>query len=129
MKIDCEDDVVLVRRAVKSIAEKSGFGPFAVAAVTTATSELTRNVWQYARKGTATIEVVSEAGRTGLRIRFDDSGPGIAELERVLEGGYTTNQSLGIGVSGSRRLVDEFDIQTERGRGTTVTVLKWMRPS
>lgn len=130
MKIDSEDDVVLVRRKVKSIAESRGFGTFAVAAVTTAASELTRNVWQYASRGTATIElVVSETGQNGLRICFVDSGPGISEPERVLEGGYSTNRSLGIGVSGSRRLVDEFDLRTELGKGTTVTVLKWMRRS
>jgi serine/threonine-protein kinase RsbT len=130
MNIDSEDDVVLVRRKVKSMAESAGFGSFAVAAVTTAASELTRNVWQYAAHGTATIELVAgEAGRSGIRIRFDDTGPGIANPDRVLEGGYSTNRSLGIGVAGSRRLVDEFELETELGKGTTITVLKWMRRS
>lgn len=130
MKIDCEDDVVIVRRQVKSIAESEGFGPFAVAAVTTATSELTRNVWQYAKRGNVSIEIVSDDnGRRGLRLTFVDHGPGIADLERVLEGGFSTSRSLGMGVSGSRRLADEFDIQTARGEGTKITLLKWMRPS
>jgi serine/threonine-protein kinase RsbT len=127
MKIDCEDDIVLVRRRVRTLAQERGFDAFAVAAITTAASELARNVWAHARKGQAEIEVLLEGGRAGLRLRFGDEGPGIAALDRALAGGYSTARSLGLGLSGSKRLVDEFDIQTAPGKGTTVTVVKWAR--
>ena len=127
MKIDCEDDVVLVRRAARELAHARGFDAFATAAVTTAASELARNVWSHARQGKATLEEVLEGERPGLRMRFEDEGPGIANLERALAGGNSTAGSLGLGLAGSRRLVDAFDIQTKVGVGTTVTVVKWAR--
>lgn len=130
MPVAHEHDVVLVRRKVKALADARGFGPFAVAAITTATSELTRNVWQHGGGGRALIAVVQRApGKVGLRIVFVDDGPGIANVDRVLKGGYSTGKSLGIGLSGSRRLVDEFDLHTEAGKGTSITVIKWMRPT
>ena len=127
LKIDCEDDVVLVRRAARELAHARGFDAFATAAVTTAASELARNVWSHARKGKATLEEVMEGERPGLRMRFEDEGPGIADLPRALAGGNSTAGSLGLGLAGSRRLVDAFDIQTKVGVGTTVTVVKWAR--
>jgi serine/threonine-protein kinase RsbT len=128
MSIDAEDDVVLVRRRARAIAEARGFGPFAVAAVTTATSELTRNAWKHGGGGEAILEIVERtSGELGIRMTFTDHGPGIADVERVLKGGYSTGRSLGIGLSGSRRLVDEFQLETEVGRGTAITVIKWMR--
>jgi serine/threonine-protein kinase RsbT len=126
-KIDCEDDIVVVRRRVRALAQERGFDAFAVAAITTAASELARNVWTHARKGQAEIEVLLDGARAGLRLRFSDEGPGIVALERALAGGYSTARSLGLGLSGSRRLVDEFDVQTAPGKGTTVTVVKWAR--
>lgn len=127
MKIAAEDDVVLVRRKVRALAIERGFDSFSSAAITTATSELTRNVWVHAKGGSATIEEVAEGERVGLRIRFEDRGPGIPDLERVLAGGYSTARSLGLGVSGSRRLVDEFSIESTQGEGTVVTITKWKR--
>jgi serine/threonine-protein kinase RsbT len=127
MKIDCEDDVVLVRRRVRSLAQERGFDSFATAAITTAASELARNVWTHARKGYAHVEVLLDDTRPGLRLLFEDQGPGIAALERSLQGGYSTSKSLGLGLSGSRRLVDEFEIETALGNGTRVTVIKWAR--
>ena len=125
MKITSEDDVVLVRREVRSLAHGQGFDSFATAAVTTATSELTRNVWVHARSGEVDIDVVSDGRRNGLRITFRDRGPGIADVERVLRGGYSTARSLGLGLSGSKRLVDEFALESVVGTGTTVTFVKW----
>ena len=125
LKIDSEDDVVVVRRRVKAFAQERHFDTFAVAAVTTATSELTRNAWTHGGGGIATIEVVTDGSRIGIRVQFRDEGPGIADLARVFEGGYSTAQSLGLGLSGSRRLVDEFSIASEVGRGTTITIIKW----
>ncbi len=127
MKIDCEDDVVLVRRAARDLAHARGFDPFATAATTTAASELARNVWTHARGGTATIDELMDGERPGVRMCFEDKGPGIADLQRALAGGHSTARSLGLGLAGSRRLVDEFDIKTTVGTGTTVTVVKWAR--
>jgi serine/threonine-protein kinase RsbT len=127
LPIESEDDVVLVRRKVKQLAQAHGFDAFASAAVTTATSEITRNVWVHAGRGRAVIEEISDGARQGLRIEFRDEGPGIADVERALAGGYSTARSMGLGLSGSKRLVDEFEIASEAGRGTTVRMTKWTR--
>lgn len=125
LPIETEDDVVTVRRAVRAIAQERGFNAFASAAVTTATSELARNVWVHARRGAVVIECVRRGDRHGVRAAFRDEGPGIADVPRVLQGGYSTARSLGLGLSGSRRLVDELTVDSEVGRGTVVTFLKW----
>lgn len=127
LSITCEDDVVIVRRRVRDRAQQRGFDAFAVAAITTAASELARNVWAHARGGRVLIEVLLDGERAGLSLRFDDDGPGIPVLERALAGGFSTRNSLGLGLSGSRRLVDEFHIDTRPGEGTTVHVVKWAR--
>jgi serine/threonine-protein kinase RsbT len=127
MKIDCEDDVITVRRCVRELAQKRGFDAFATAAITTATSELTRNVVVHAGSGQVQIEELHDGHRAGLRLVFSDRGPGIPDLPRAMSGGASTARSLGLGLSGSKRLVDEFDIQTEVGKGTKVTVIKWTR--
>lgn len=127
MSIESEDDVILVRRAVRALAEAKGFDTFASAALTTATSELTRNVWVHARKGKATIEEVADGDSIGLRVTFEDEGPGIPDIPRVLAGGYSTARSMGLGLSGSRRLVDLFDLRSTVGKGTTVEIVKWKK--
>ncbi len=127
MKIDTEDDVVLVRRRARELAQKRGFDPFATAAVTTATSELTRNVIMHAGHGLALLEEVDDGKRVGLRLTFRDEGPGIADIDRVMVGGYSTSRSLGLGLSGSRRLVDEFKIDSQPGHGTRICITKWAR--
>lgn len=125
MRIAREDDVVNVRRKVRAIAHARGFDSFASAAVTTATSELTRNAWVHGGGGEAIVEEVSDGGRIGIRVEFRDTGPGIADVGRVLAGGYSTARSMGLGVSGSRRLVDEFSIESSPGKGTVVVFVKW----
>jgi len=125
MRIDTEDDVILVRRAVRALAEANGFDLFAVAAMTTAASELTRNVWVHARKGIAVLEEVTNGDRRGLRVTFQDEGPGIADVDRVMAGGFSTARSMGMGLSGSRRLVDAFELKSTVGHGTTVEIIKW----
>ena len=134
LKIENEDDIITVRRRVRKIAETQQFDSFATAAITTATSELARNILVHAKGGEARIEEVSFAEsskdtgvRIGIRIEFRDEGPGIPDVNRVLAGGYSTARSMGLGVSGSRRLVDEFHIESTVGRGTCVTILKWKR--
>lgn len=128
MPITVEDDVVLVRRRVRDLAQARGFDAFATAAVTTAASELARNALVHGRGGRATVREIADDGRAGLSIEFKDEGPGIADLERALAGGYSTARSLGLGLSGARRLVDEFDVDSAPGRGTTVSITKWKRP-
>jgi serine/threonine-protein kinase RsbT len=125
--IESEEQIVLARKKVRVLAEKLEFDPFAIAAITTAASELSRNVWVHAGGGTAQVEHVVRGSQIGIRIEFRDEGPGIADLDLVLAGGHSTARSLGLGVSGSRRLVDEFSIETTVGRGTAVTVVKWKR--
>jgi serine/threonine-protein kinase RsbT len=128
MRIETEDDVILVRRAVRELAQAHGFDVFASAALTTAASELTRNVWVHASKGVAILEEVANGDRRGVRVTFRDEGPGIADIPRVMAGGFSTARSMGMGLSGSRRLVDEFDLQSTVGRGTTVEIVKWKSP-
>jgi serine/threonine-protein kinase RsbT len=127
MKIQSEDDVILIRRKVQALAQQRGFDAFATAALTTATSELTRNVWVHAHSGSAVLEEVAEGSRLGLRVVFRDQGPGIPDIDRVLRGGYSTAGSLGLGLSGSKRLVDQFTLDSAPGRGTTITIVKWTR--
>ncbi len=122
-----EADVAVVRRRARDLATAAKLDAFASAAVTTATSELSRNALVHGGGGHAILERVSSDGREGLRLIFVDDGPGIVELERALKGGFSTGRSLGLGLSGSRRLVDEFKVETEPGRGTRVEVVKWAR--
>ena len=125
--IDTEAEIAAVRQRVRELAKEHGFDQFAVAALTTAASELSRNVWVNARGGIARITVLHRGNRVGLGLEFIDHGPGIADLNRALQGGSSTSKSLGLGLSGTKRLVDEFSIDTEPGRGTTVVIYKWKR--
>jgi len=127
LAIVTEDDVVTVRRRVRDLAHQRGLDSFATAAITTAASELARNVLMHARRGTAVVEEIANDQRKGLRLEFRDQGPGIANLERALAGGNSTVRSLGLGLSGSKRLVDDFHIDSTPGVGTVVTVVKWAR--
>lgn len=122
-----EDDIVLVRRKARALAQERGFDAFAAAALTTAASELARNAWVHAGGGRAIIEELTDGHRTGIRLTFIDEGPGIADVDRVMQGGFSTARSLGLGVSGTRRLVEEFDLTTQPGKGTKVVICKWTR--
>ena len=97
------------------------------AALTTAASEIARNTWQHGGGGRAALEALRDGARAGVRMTFTDSGPGIPDVERVLRGGFSTAASLGLGVSGTRRLVDEFALESKVGEGTTIVVTKWTR--
>jgi serine/threonine-protein kinase RsbT len=126
-RIDKEADIVAVRQRVRELAKENGFDQFAVAALTTAASELSRNVWVHAQKGVASIRVLRSGKKVGLDLEFVDHGPGIADLNRALAGGFSTSKSLGLGLSGTKRLVDEFAIDTAPGRGTRIVIRKWKR--
>jgi serine/threonine-protein kinase RsbT len=127
IRIDKEADIVAVRQKVRELTKEFGFDQFDVAALTTAASELSRNVWVHAGKGTARIDLLRNGRRMGLQLEFVDDGPGIADLDRALAGGFSTSKSLGLGLSGTKRLVDEFQIQTEAGRGTKIVIRKWKK--
>lgn len=127
IEINTEADLVAVRKRVRELAHATGLDSFATVAITTAASELARNVLVHAKRGSATFDEVQNASRRGIRIAFRDQGPGIPDIERVLVGGFSTAKSLGLGLSGSKRLVDEFQIDSRVGSGTVVTVTKWAR--
>ncbi|MFD1537675.1 ATP-binding protein [Nonomuraea guangzhouensis] len=117
----------MVRQRVRSVAVEVGLSLIDQTKVVTAASELARNALVYAGGGLAKIELVQNGIRQGLRIAFSDEGPGIPDIEQALTDGWTTGTGLGLGLSGSRRLVDEFDLVSAPGKGTTVTVTKWAR--
>jgi serine/threonine-protein kinase RsbT len=118
-------DVVLARQKAREAAARAGFSGTDLTLIATAVSEIARNIVKFARRGEFTFLVVSEAGRTGLVMTARDSGPGIPDVAQALRDGYSTYRGLGMGLPGARRLMDEFDIVTEVGKGTTVTMTKW----
>ena len=123
--IQSAEDVVAIRQAVRQRAVELGFNLIDQTKIVTAASELARNTVQYGGGGHLTIEGVEEGGRRGLRLTFEDQGPGIADLELALRDGYTTGGGLGLGLGGARRLASEFYIQSRPGEGTRVTVVRW----
>jgi serine/threonine-protein kinase RsbT len=127
IRIDNEADIVEVRRYVRDLAKECRFDQFAVAALTTAASELSRNVWVHAQRGIARIDVLRSGTRIGVELEMIDEGPGIADLSKALAGGYSTANSLGLGLSGTKRLVDEFNVDTELGKGTRILIRKWKK--
>jgi serine/threonine-protein kinase RsbT len=122
-----DQDVVRVRQLVRTVAVAVKLSLVDQTKLVTAASELARNTLVYAGGGAVEITRVDNGRRQGIRIVFADQGPGIADLDLALTDGYTTGSGLGLGLSGARRLVDEFDIETAVGQGTTVTVTKWCR--
>ena len=118
-------DVVQVRQVVRAWSTEAGFGLVDQTKLVTAASEIARNTVDYGGGGTVTLELLHEGARRGVRLTFEDEGPGIADVQRALSDGYTTGTGLGLGLGGARRLVSEFDIHSEVGRGTRVTLARW----
>ena len=125
LPIRVSDDVVLVRQAVRKWSIEQGFSLVDQTKMITAASELARNTLDYGGGGTVRLEALEERGRKGLRLTFEDQGPGIPDLELALTDGYTTGKGLGMGLSGSKRLVNEFEIHSRVGEGTRVTITRW----
>lgn len=125
--IHSDEDVVRVRQLVRTVAVAVKLSLVDQTKVVTAASELARNTLVHGGGGSVEVSTVDNGLRRGVRIVFADSGPGIVDLDLALTDGYTTGGGLGLGLSGARRLVDEFDIVTAPGQGTTVTVTKWSR--
>ena len=125
MKIEKEQDVVPFRNRVKENAVKIGMSVVNQTKLVTAASELVRNMLKYAGGGTTIIEVISEGRNSGIRLVFEDKGPGIPDIALAMKDGFSTGKSLGLGLPGAKRLVNEFDIKSKEGEGTTVSILKW----
>ena len=125
MNIEKEQDVVPFRNRVKEFAVKIGMSILNQTKLITAASELVRNMLKYAGGGTVLIEAISFGRDNGIRLTFTDKGPGIKDIALAMRDGFTTGKSLGIGLPGTKRLVNEFDIKSVFGEGTTVTIIKW----
>ncbi|MFS0691078.1 anti-sigma regulatory factor [Sporosarcina sp. 179-K 8C2 HS] len=126
VEIITEWDIVAARQLGRNEAKKAGFGTVDQARITTAISELARNIYLYAGKGKIEIERVSEGGLFGIKIIASDEGPGIPDLRQVMEDGFSTSGGLGAGMPGVKRLMDEFKVESEPGAGTVITTRKWL---
>ncbi|MFC4584652.1 anti-sigma regulatory factor [Sphaerisporangium corydalis] len=127
LTITSNDEVVTVRQKVRATAIELGFSLVDQTKVVTAASELARNTLVHAGGGQANITIVQNGARRGIRLVFSDNGPGIPDRQLALTDGWSSGGGLGLGLSGSRRLMDEFVLESEPGRGTVVTVTKWTR--
>ena len=125
MSIQSSADVVFVRQAVRQWAVELRFSLVDQTKIVTAASELARNTLDYGGGGMVKLEALHEGIRRGLRLTFEDKGPGIPDLDLALKDGFTTGGGLGMGLSGTKRLVNEFNIVSEVGKGTCVTITKW----
>jgi serine/threonine-protein kinase RsbT len=126
-QISGDDDVVRVRQLVRAAAVATKLSLVDQTKLVTAASELARNTLRHGGGGQAEVQPVTNGRRNGLRITFVDHGPGIADVERAFTDGFSTGGGLGLGLSGSRRLMDEFELVTDAGAGTTVIAVKWER--
>lgn len=122
-----DSDVVRARQVGRTLAATIGFSLTDQALIATAISELARNIVLYARSGEVRVDTLTNGGRRGLIVVARDDGPGIPDIERALEPGFSTSGGLGLGLPGVRRLMDELKVESKRGRGTTVTARKWLR--
>ncbi|MGH3531994.1 MAG: anti-sigma regulatory factor [Mycobacterium sp.] len=123
------DDIVTARQAGHELARELGFSLTDVTMIATAISEVARNITSYAGRGKVRIAVHDREGRKALVVRAEDDGPGIADLERALEDGFSTGQGLGMGLPGARRLMDRLIVESALGRGTIVEMWKWIPPN
>jgi serine/threonine-protein kinase RsbT len=125
MGIATSQDVLLVRQALRGWAVEMGFNLVDQTKLVTAASELARNTLEYGGGGMALLEIIRNGIRQGLRVTFEDQGPGIPDIAQALQDGYTTGKGLGLGLGGARRLSNEFDIVSQVGKGTRVSITRW----
>jgi serine/threonine-protein kinase RsbT len=126
VNIDNPDDIVEARKAGHQLALDLGFTLTDVTMIATAISEIARNITSYAGRGAVRVAVEDREGREALVIRAEDDGPGIADIERAMEDGYSTGRGLGLGLPGARRLMDRLVVESARGRGTVIEMWKWV---
>ena len=125
MAIKSDQDIVIARQRGRALATELGFSSGDATLIATAISELARNIVSYARRGEITLEAVRGSARQGIMVIASDNGPGIPDVRQAMRDGFSTSGSLGLGLPGVRRLMDEFEIISQPGRGTTVKVKKW----
>jgi serine/threonine-protein kinase RsbT len=125
--IEREADIVSARQKGRELASALGFSSTDQTIIALAISEITRNIISYAWRGDVTMSRVENSGRRGIRIVARDRGPGIADIELAMRDGYSSGRSLGVGLPGTKRVMDEFDLASTVGQGTTVTMTKWLR--
>jgi serine/threonine-protein kinase RsbT len=123
--VTADGDVLVARQKARALAANLRFTSSELTVIATAISEIARNLVLYAKRGEITLRVVERGRRRGLHVIARDQGPGIADIQRAMEDGYSTSGGLGLGLPGAKRLMDEFDIDSGPGRGTTVTMVKW----
>ncbi|TAK79200.1 MAG: anti-sigma regulatory factor [Gammaproteobacteria bacterium] len=121
-----DNDIVSARQQARELAKNSGFSSSELAVIATAISELARNIVSYAKNGTVSISLIEEKGKSGIQIVAQDQGPGIQDLHLAMQEGYSTSNSLGLGLPGVQRLMDSFEINSVIGKGTTIIVRKWV---
>ena len=126
VRIQSSTDIVSARQQGRALAAQAGFSSSNLTIIATAISEVARNIVEYAKEGEVVLTLINNGHRKGLQIVASDEGPGIADIATVMRDGYSTGKGLGIGLPGSRRLMDEFEITSQVGRGTTVTMRKWV---
>ena len=125
--ITADVDIVTARQQGRAQAQRGGFDGTELTVVSTAISEIARNILDYATRGEIIIRVVNDGARIGIVVIASDEGPGIADVSLALQDGYSTGRGLGLGLPGARRLMDEFDIVSTPGKGTEITMKKWRR--
>ena len=122
-----DSDMVVVRKSVREVATRLGFGITDITRIITAASELARNAFLYAGSAVVRCRVLNRSDKVGLELIVEDHGPGIADIDQAMQPGYTTGGGLGYGLPGAKRLMDEMEIESEAGKGTKVTVKKWRK--
>ena|SRR5205823_9266740 len=127
LQINSEHDILTARRRGRELAADVGFSGSDLTIVATAISEIARNIVEYAGRGEIVFTLVRDGRSRGIVVVARDEGPGIPDVALAMQDGYSTRKSLGLGLPGARRLMDEFDVQSEAGRGTTVTMKKWIQ--
>ena len=125
LPIRSSEDIVVVRQQVRTRAVEAGFSLVDQTKIVTAASELALNTLLHGRGGSALIEVLDRNGRAGVRLTFEDQGPGIADIDRAMQDGFTTGGGLGLGLGGAKRLASEFQIESKPGVGTKVSIVRW----
>lgn len=125
--IRTDADVVTARQEARAMGAGLGFSSTDLTLLATAISEVARNITTYAGEGEVSLRVLNSGGRQGIEVIASDDGPGIADVDLAMQDGFTTGNGLGLGLPGTRRLVDEFDLRTEPGSGTSVRLVKWIR--
>jgi serine/threonine-protein kinase RsbT len=126
VRIESSADIVAARQQARALGTRAGFSHSNLTIIATAVSEVARNIVEYAKEGEVIITLINDANKKGVEIVAADQGPGIADVSTVMRDGYSTGKGLGIGLPGARRLMDEFEIASEMGKGTTVTMKKWV---